>query len=128
MNPGSHNGVNINLISKTFLEPMGTQEKVQFILKEITQGKVLVLEHGLTPSEETKLIEATMTHIDQDRFTGIEMQSYGASQAGPSWARFLQRRGRPRMVVIGPADRLHTISKDNHRIQTVVVGSTAIGA
>ncbi|HLE48226.1 MAG TPA: DUF2073 domain-containing protein, partial [Candidatus Thermoplasmatota archaeon] len=56
--------VNINLVSRNMLEGMPQAEKIQFILEEVQGGKVLVLERGLTATEEAKLIEATMSRID----------------------------------------------------------------
>ncbi|HLF15856.1 MAG TPA: DUF2073 domain-containing protein, partial [Candidatus Thermoplasmatota archaeon] len=67
----------IHLISSEKVEAMGADEKVRFILDEVEQGKILILERGLTPQEEALLIQKTMEDIDQDRFIGIEMQSYG---------------------------------------------------
>ena len=39
--------------------------------------KFLFLEHGLTPLEQTSLIENTMKEIEQDTFIGVEMEGYG---------------------------------------------------
>lgn len=113
-------GVKISLVSKDFLEGMPTPEKVGFILDEVGTGKVLVLERGLTATEEAELIAATMQKIEPDGFTGIEIQSYGQEET-PAWARWLYRKARPRMVIIGPATLLRTLSKDQHAIETVAV-------
>lgn len=122
------NGININLISRQMLENMPTQEKIRFILDEVEKGKVLVLERGLTATEETKLIEATMSEIDADTFIGIEMQSYGVDKQG-RFARLLgNRTGRPRMAVVGPANLLKTIHKDSQQIQALVLQSEGIVA
>jgi len=115
------NKVNINLISRNMLEGMLPNEKIQFILEEVQGGKVLVLERGLTATEEAKLIEATMTKIDPDTFIGIEMQSYGVDKQG-RFARLLgNTKQRPRMAVIGPANLLKTIHKDSQQIQAMIL-------
>lgn len=115
------NRVNINLISRNMLEGMLPAEKIQFILEEVQGGKVLVLERGLTATEEAKLIEATMGKIDPDTFIGIEMQSYGVDKQG-RFARLLGgTKQRPRMAVIGPANLLKTIHKDSQRIQAMIL-------
>lgn len=121
-------GVKINLVSRTFLDPMPSPEKVRFILDEVASGKVLVLERGLTPYEEAALIEATMAKIDVDRFIGIEMQSYQQDPMG-RWTRILNaaRKPRPRMVVIGPASLLRTVSKDSHSIEAVILAPHGVG-
>jgi uncharacterized protein len=113
----------IHLVSQEKMGSMGTQERIRFILDEVESGKVLILERGLTPEEETKLIEQTMREVDQDSFIGIEMQSYGMDHGN-----FLQRvvngGPRPRMAVIGPADLLKLVSKDNEQIVTrIITGS-----
>src|SRR5688500_20408532 len=91
--------ININLVSRNMLDEMAPTEKIQFILDEVQGGKVLVLERGLTATEEAKLIEATMSKIDPDTFIGIEMQSYGVDKQG----RFAKLLGgskqRPRMEI-----------------------------
>ncbi len=120
--------ININLVSRNMLESMLPAEKIQFILEEVQNGKVLVLERGLTATEEAKLIEATMTKIDPDTFIGIEMQSYGVDKQG----RFAKLMGatkqRPRMAVIGPANLLKTIHKDSQQIQAMILAPEGLVA
>ena len=67
-------GISVNLVSRQKLDEFSTSEKLEFILKEVQKGKVLVLEHGLTPLEQTELIEQTMKEIKEDTFIGIEME------------------------------------------------------
>src|SRR5688572_31359131 len=102
-------GININLVSKDKLIAMSPTEKLRFILDEVRGGKVLVLERGLTPTEEAKLIEATMAEIDQNTFIGIEMQSYGAEKQS-KFQKLMNgaKAARPRMAVIGPRSEEHT--------------------
>jgi len=69
-------GINFNLVSRQKLEELSSDEKLKFILKEVQKGKILVLEHGLTPMEQTSLIENTMKEIKEDTFIGIEMEGY----------------------------------------------------
>ena len=58
------NGIQMDLISKDKLDRLSTVEKVRMILDSVEQGKIIVLESGLAPNEEAKLIEATMAKID----------------------------------------------------------------
>lgn len=112
----------IHLISHETVEKMGTEEKIRFILDEVEAGKVLVLERGLTPHEEAKLIEQTMREIDPDHFIGIEMQSYGMDRGKNLLQRVAMGGARPRMAVIGPASLLKLVSKDNQKIVTQIIG------
>jgi uncharacterized protein len=122
----------IHLISHEKVEAMGVEEKIRFILDEVEAGKVLVLERGLTPQEEAKLIEQTMREVDQDHFIGIEMQSYGMDRGKNLFQRVAMGGPRPRMAVIGPASLLRLVSKDNQKIITQIIGqegtAPAVGA
>ena len=113
-------GIAFNLVSRHKLGELSSDEKLKFILKEVKKGKILVLEHGLTPMEQTNLIEHTMKEIEHDTFIGVEMEGY--SQDNPS---FIQRifgmARKPRMTLIGPADLLKMIKKDNDMIQTRII-------
>ena len=112
----------IHLISADKMDSMGHEEKIRFILDEVEQGKVLILERGLTPDEEARLIEQTMREVDQDRFIGIEMQSYGMDHGKNFVHRLAMGGARPRMAVIGPAQHLQLVSKDNEKILTKIIG------
>jgi hypothetical protein len=113
-------GISVNLISRQKLETLSSDEKLNFILREVQNGKVLVLEQGLTSMEQTSLIEHTMKEIEQDTFIGIEMEGYNEDK--PTFIqKFLGKIKKPRMTVIGPADLLKTIRKDNNMIQTKII-------
>jgi hypothetical protein len=128
MDDNSDNGVKINLISSRKLDSMNSEEKLRFILDEVKRGTVLVLERGLTATEEIDLIKATMSEINHDTFIGIEMQSYSSHElAAEGWlARVLGRSRVPKMSVIGPANLLKTIHKNGSMIQTMVLTGESI--
>ena len=113
-------GIAFTLISRQKLEDLTSKEKLRFILDEVKTGKILVLEQGLTPVEQTSLIENTMREIDQDTFIGIEMEGYSEEKTS-----FLQRvfgiTKKPRMTVIGPAHLLKMVRKDNDKIETMII-------
>jgi len=112
--------ISFSLVSRNKLEELSSSDKLQFIIEEIKNGKILVLEQGLTPFEQTALIERTMKEIDQDTFIGIEMEGYSEEKMS-----FLQRVfgiiKKPRMTVIGPADLLKMVHKDNDTIETTII-------
>jgi len=112
-----------NLISRQKINGLTSEEKLNFIIKEVKNGKILVLEQGLTPIEQTSLIERTMKEIEQDTFIGVEMEGYGEDT--PT---FLQKlfgmAKRPRMTLIGPANLLKMIKKDNDMIQTKIISGS----
>ncbi|MEM1592907.1 MAG: DUF2073 domain-containing protein [Archaeoglobaceae archaeon] len=111
-------GVQINLISKERLSKMGSMEKIRMILDNVKEGKIVVLETGLTPEEEAKLIEATMLEIDHENFVGIEVESYPYREKSLISRIFGKKHGR--LTIIGPANRLKTIEKQEDLIKALI--------
>ena len=113
-------GIAFNLVSRQKILGLTSDEKLNFILKEVKNGKILVLEQGLTPMEQTNLIERTMKEIEHDTFIGVEMEGYG--EDNPTFIqKILGISKSPRMTLIGPAHLLKMIKKDNDMIQTKII-------
>lgn len=114
-------GISIDLISTERLEEMG-KEKIRFILEQVKTGKVLVLEKGLTSSEELELIRVTMTEIDHDSFIGVETPGFTGNVTKRTFLqKLLGRTSPPRMMVVGPAHLLRTIKKDGRTIEAIIL-------
>lgn len=114
-------GVSIDLISTEKLEELGGN-KIRFILDAVKQGRVLVLESGLTPSEELELIQTTMSEIDHDSFIGVETPGFTGNVTRRTFLqRVFGRAPPPRMMVVGPAALLRTIKKDGRTIQAIIL-------
>lgn len=112
-----------NLISRQKINGFTSEEKLNFIIKEVKHGKILVLEQGLTPMEQTSLIQRTMKEIEHDTFIGVEMEGYG--EDSPTFLqKLLGMAKRPRMTLIGPANLLKMIKKDNDMIQTKIISGS----
>ena len=119
-------GISVTLISRKKLESFSTDEKIDYIIKEVSKGKILVLENGLTPVEQSALIQQTMAKIDHDTFIGIEMEGYADIENNDNVLRKILNKifgiiKKPRMTVIGPANLLKTVYKDNNVIQTMII-------
>ncbi len=112
--------VHMDLISEEKMENMTSMEKIRLILDKVKKGKIVVLESGLTPDEEVRLIEMTMTEIRVDEFTGIEIESYPSKKGGSFLDKIFGKALKGRMTVIGPANQLRTIEKDKYQISTKV--------
>jgi hypothetical protein len=112
--------VHMDLISGEKLDRLTSMEKIRLILDKVKTGRIVVLESGLTPQEEVRLIEMTMTEIRLDEFSGIEIESYPAKRGGSFLDKILGRSVKGRMTVIGPANQLRTIEKDQYQISTKV--------
>lgn len=117
----TENGVQLELVSREKLSSMGQMEKIRFILDRIKENTVVVLEDGLSPEEEGALVERTMHEINDD-FTGIEIESYSRDeQSSGLMSKILNRdNSENRLTVIGPANKMETIHKDDSLIKTFV--------
>ena len=112
--------IQLDLVSEGKLAHMGQTEKVRYIIDEVRRGKIMVLEKGLDPMEEAKLIEMTMAEISED-FVGLEIESYPReSSSGLLGKIFNKRDTMHKLTVIGPANKLRTLKKDNNLISTLV--------
>jgi hypothetical protein len=111
--------VKLKLISKEMLEEMPTMEKLRMILNEVKSGKIVVLESGLTPEEEAKLIEQTMLEIDHETFVGIEIETYPQKSSG-LFGKLFKGKKEGRLTIIGPANRLKTLERREDLIEALV--------
>ena len=105
--------IKLDLVSEERMASMTSMEKIRFILDGVKLGNIVVLEGGLTPEEQMKLIEMTMSEIDED-FAGIEIGSYPVRRG------FLGLRRRTRLTIVGPANMMKTIKKDKDLIRAII--------
>ena len=111
----------MDMISEDKMNRMTPMEKVRMILDGVKNGKILVLERGLTPNEEAKLIEMTMIEITPDDFAGIEIESYPTKNNQKLLDKIFRKPViRTRLTVIGPANQLKTLRKDKDLISAIV--------
>jgi hypothetical protein len=115
-------GVQIDLISGARMDGLTSMEKIRLILDGVRDGNIVILEEGLSPDEESKLIEVTMTEISPDEFNGIEIETYPNSAAGDQgfFDRLMGRREAKKLTVIGPANQIETLHKDEDLISALV--------
>lgn len=119
-------GVKIDFIGGAKLDGMREAEKLSTILDSVREGKIVVLEEGLTPDEESKLVERTMSKIEPDGFNGIEIESYPGSESKSSGGLMNKLLGnsndekKSKMTFIGPANKIETLEKEEDLISTLV--------
>jgi len=115
-------GVQIDLISGARMAGLTSMEKIRLILDGVRDGNIVILEQGLSPDEESKLIEVTMTEISPDEFNGIEIETYPNSQTADQGFldRLMGRRSANKLTVIGPANQIETLQKDEDFISALV--------
>jgi hypothetical protein len=110
------------MISGARMEGLTGMEKIRLILDGVRDGNIVILERGLSPDEESKLIEVTMTEISPDDFTGIEIETYPNPDANDRGLidKLIGRESTQKLTVIGPANRIETLHKDENLISTLV--------
>jgi hypothetical protein len=115
-------GVRIDLISGERMDGLASMEKIRMILDGVRDGNIVILEEGLSPDEESRLIEVTMTEISPDGFNGIEIETYPRAQTNDSsfLDRLMGKESANKLTVIGPANQIETLHKDETLIQTLV--------
>ncbi|MDJ1432758.1 DUF2073 domain-containing protein [Halostagnicola sp. A-GB9-2] len=121
--PESPDGVQIDLISGERMEGMASMEKIRMILDGVHDGNIVILEEGLSPDEESRLIEVTMAEISPDEFNGIEIETYPKSSTGNSsiLGRIMgNNESTKKLTVIGPANQIETLHKDETLISALV--------
>lgn len=126
-NEQNNNGIRIDLMRESQLSGMAKIEKISYILDKVKSGCIVVLESGLTPDEHSHLIEKTMTQIDQDNFTGVDIESYPDDTSDEDkgfLGRVLNRNNNntpdKNLTVIGPANRMETLHKDEKQISAIL--------
>ncbi|MFB6093355.1 MAG: DUF2073 domain-containing protein [Halanaeroarchaeum sp.] len=115
-------GVEIDLISSERMREKTSMEKIRMILDDVRKGNIVILEEGLTPDEESKLIEVTMTEINPDDFSGIEIESFprSAASSGGFLTRLFGDETTAKLTVIGPANQIQSLQKDETLIRALV--------
>ena len=115
-------GVQIDLISGERMDGLTSMEKIRLILDGVRDGNIVILEEGLSPDEESKLIEVTMTEISPDEFNGIEIETYPRSQTNDASIldRIMGKEETAKLTVIGPANQIETLHKDETLISALV--------
>jgi hypothetical protein len=103
------------------MDGLRTMEKIRLILDGVHDGNIVILEQGLDPQEESKLIEVTMSEISPDGFTGIEIETYptGGGDTG-LFGKLMGKSSKSKLTVIGPANRIETLHKDENLISTLI--------
>lgn len=105
--------IQLDFISSDFLATKGSIEKIDFILQKIKKNVIVVLEEGLSPLEETELIETTMREIDAKDFHGIEFYRLDHNPVGlrNRLAEYISGK-KTGLTIVGPTRMVEAIKKD----------------
>lgn len=112
-------GIQLDFISNAKFEKMNSIEKIRYIIDEVKKNKIIILESGLDPKEETKLIEMTMIEIS-DTFLGIEIEScYKKEDSRSIFGKFFSKKNN-KLTIIGPANMIKTLKKEKDLVSTLL--------
>jgi len=109
-------GIHIEFVSTDTLEREG-DNKTDYILENVREDRIIVLEDPLTREEEKDLIKETMKLVDA-KFPGIEVSTLGQDSNGLKSALIRLLGGKRRgLTVIGPSKLVRKIKKNPNSIQ-----------
>jgi uncharacterized protein len=116
------NELKMDFLSADALESRTSMEKVSMIVDKVKKGDIMVLEGGLTPSEEAELIETTMREIDIEKFVGIDI--YTLDKIKKSFFGFSKKKT-VGITIIGPANVMRTVKKKSNFLSMIAeIGDT----
>jgi len=96
------------------------KKKTKDIVSDLEKNTIILVDAKLLPTEETKLIRATMKKVSS-KFSGIELNSLDLSEMkkNKTWSEMVKEKameiilGKKRgITIIGPADIIKKIEKD----------------
>lgn len=111
-----NNSLKMDFLSSDALKNRSSMEKIAMIVDKVKNGDLLVMEGGLTPSEEAELIETTMREIDVENFVGIDIYTLEKDQ---STFFGLSKRKTVGITIIGPANVMKTVKRKSNFLSMI---------
>ncbi|WJI10178.1 DUF2073 domain-containing protein [Methanobacterium sp. CWC-01] len=112
----TNNSIKMDFLSSDALKNRSSMEKIAMIVDKVKNGDLLVMEGGLTPSEEAELIETTMREIDVENFLGIDIYTLEKDQ---STFFGLSKRKTVGITIIGPANVMKTVKRKSNFLSMI---------
>ncbi|MDO8870008.1 MAG: DUF2073 domain-containing protein [Methanobacteriaceae archaeon] len=109
-------GLKMEFLSSDALEGSTSMEKISMIINRVKSGEILVIEGGLTPSEEAELIETTMREIDIENFVGIDIHTLERNEK--SFFGFSKKKTIG-LTIIGPANVMRSVKKKSNFLSMI---------
>jgi uncharacterized protein len=115
--------IEIQFISADVMDGMGREEKVEYVLNQVKEDRIIVLEEGMSPLEESALIGATMERVTR-KFPGIEVSTLKERRDDGIRERIIRLLGGTTggLTVIGPSKIIKEIKKDPKHITMFASG------
>jgi uncharacterized protein len=108
MDSSDTNALKMDFVSSQALKESSSMEKISMIVDKVKEGDLLVIEGGLTPTEEAELIETTMREIDIENFVGIDIYTLEKDKSSFFG---LSKKKAIGITIIGPANVMKTVKK-----------------
>lgn len=119
-------GVPIEFISQEKLGDMEFQGKLDMILEEVKEDKILVLEEVLTPQEKRKLIEGVLSEVDEEfpgiEFSGLESTEDAFDKVINNVYGFLGRRRKQGLTIVGNSDIMEEVETEKDSVSLLAKG------
>jgi len=112
----------VDFIPYSETHDLSEDEKIRYILSKVMRNTILVLESGLTSSEEFNLIQKTMGKIDYDDFVGVKLFSFNAGDDF-SWTKIFGRGAKNKVFTIVAPNEAVSVMKDDRGILSIRINS-----
>lgn len=108
--------IELEFVSSDVLNPMGENNKIEYIIDKIKKDKILITDDSLSHEEEARLIEETMKRIN-DNFPGIEVSTLKETKQGIREKLIRLLGGKTGgLTIIGPSKLIRRIKKEPQQI------------
>lgn len=108
-------GIPIEFIAQDRLQDKDFQEKLDLILDEVKENKILVLEEALSPDEERRLIQAALEQADEDfpgiEFSGLEGHEDAFDRVLNNLYQLVGKQRKRGITVVGNSNTMEQIEK-----------------
>ncbi len=97
---------------------LSSDEKVRYILSKVMRNTILILESGLTHTEELNLIQRTMGEIDYKNFIGIKLFSFEGGDDF-KWSKLFGKGNKNKSFTIVAPNEAVSVIKDRRGILSI---------
>ncbi|MCJ7428961.1 MAG: DUF2073 domain-containing protein [Candidatus Nanohaloarchaeota archaeon QJJ-5] len=113
-------GIPIEFISKQRIQDRSFDEKLQLILEEVRDGKILVLGESLGPEEKRHLIEGAMQAVDEEfpgiEFSGLENNGDIVDQVVDRVLGLFGKERKKGLTIVGNSDVMEKVKEDKETV------------
>lgn len=117
-------GIKLQFIPFSRIENLTSYKRIKFLLDNIKENKIIILQGKLKPEEEADLIEETMVRIGKKKnFKGIEIASLTPNMGENLFSKLRKKLAdaligdRDVITIIGPATLVKEIKKDISKLE-----------